>query len=152
MGSGWHQAETTEDLQNMNKYAAGSLGAVTMQCINWIPWGQSAAEQMQKYRANRLQSKCKSGSKHCKLSRLQTLGLKGFPHSQRLIKERKAAVTQLYDIVQTSQVGPESAQEILPKAGGRAWESTGKQLWSTGLLALCKHVATISVYAKTFMY
>jgi len=51
VGSASHQAETTEDLQNMNKYAAGpgSLGAVTMHCINWIPWGQSAAEQMQKW-------------------------------------------------------------------------------------------------------
>ena len=28
-GSGWHQAETAEDPQNMNKFAAGSLGAVT---------------------------------------------------------------------------------------------------------------------------
>ena len=25
-GSGWHQAETAEDPQNMNNFAAGSLG------------------------------------------------------------------------------------------------------------------------------
>ena len=38
-GSSWHQAELPEDLQNMpprNKYAAGSLGAVTTHCITKV--------------------------------------------------------------------------------------------------------------------
>ena len=35
-GSGWHQAETAEDPQNMNKFAAGSLGAATAHRIKWI--------------------------------------------------------------------------------------------------------------------
>ena len=45
-GSGWQQAETAEDLQNMNKFAAGSLGAVTAHRIKWILSGRSAVEQM----------------------------------------------------------------------------------------------------------
>jgi len=32
-GSGWHQAGTAEDPQNMNTFAAGSLGAVTVHRI-----------------------------------------------------------------------------------------------------------------------
>ena len=35
-GSGWHQAETAEDPQNMNKFAAGSLGAVTAHRIKCV--------------------------------------------------------------------------------------------------------------------
>jgi len=35
-GSGWHQTETAEDPQNMNKLAAGSLGVVTAHRIKWI--------------------------------------------------------------------------------------------------------------------
>jgi len=34
--SGWHQAETAEDPQNMNTFAAGSLGAVAAHRIKWI--------------------------------------------------------------------------------------------------------------------
>jgi len=48
-GSGWHQAETAEDLQNMNKFAAGLLGAVTAHRIKWILSGQSAVEQMRQW-------------------------------------------------------------------------------------------------------
>jgi len=39
-GSGWQQAETAEDPQNMNKFAARSLGAVTAHRIKWILSGQ----------------------------------------------------------------------------------------------------------------
>ena len=49
VGSGWHQAETAEDLQNMNKFAAGSLGAVTAHRIKWILSGRSAGEQMRQW-------------------------------------------------------------------------------------------------------
>jgi len=36
-GLGWHQAEIAEDPQNMNKFAAGSPGAVTAhRMIKWI--------------------------------------------------------------------------------------------------------------------
>ena len=38
-GSGWHQAETAEDPQNMNKFAAESLGAVTAHRIKWETLG-----------------------------------------------------------------------------------------------------------------
>jgi len=41
-GSGWHQAETAEDPQNMNKFAAGSLGAVTAHRIGSISCGANA--------------------------------------------------------------------------------------------------------------
>jgi len=34
-GSGWHQAETAEDPQKKNKFAAGSL-AIIAHCIKWI--------------------------------------------------------------------------------------------------------------------
>jgi len=45
-GSDWHQAETAEDPQNMNKFSAESLGAVTAHHIKWILSGRSAVEQM----------------------------------------------------------------------------------------------------------
>ena len=45
-GSRWHQAETAEDPQNINKFAAGSLEAVTAHRIKWILSGRSAVEQM----------------------------------------------------------------------------------------------------------
>jgi len=50
-GSDWHHAETAEDsdLQNMNKFAAGSLGAVTAHCIKWILSGLSVVEQMRQW-------------------------------------------------------------------------------------------------------
>jgi len=48
-GSGWHQAETAEHPQYMNKFAAGSLGAVTAHRINWILSGRSAVEQMRQW-------------------------------------------------------------------------------------------------------
>jgi len=48
-GSGWHQAETAEDPQNMNKFAAGSLGAVIAHRIKWILSGRSAVEQMRQW-------------------------------------------------------------------------------------------------------
>ena len=44
-GSGWHQAETAEDPQNMNKFAAGSLVAVTAHRIKWILSGRLAVKQ-----------------------------------------------------------------------------------------------------------
>jgi len=48
-GSGWHQAETAEDPQNMNKLAAVSLGAVTAHRIKGILSGRSAVEQMRQW-------------------------------------------------------------------------------------------------------
>ena len=48
-GSGWHQAETAEDLQKVNNFAAGSLGAVTAHRIKWILSGRSAGEQMRQW-------------------------------------------------------------------------------------------------------
>ena len=44
-GSGWHQAEIAEDPQNMNKFAAVSLGAVTAHRIKWILSGRSLVKQ-----------------------------------------------------------------------------------------------------------
>jgi len=48
-GSGWHWAETAEYPQNMNKFAVGSLGAVTTHHIKWILSGQSVVEQMRQW-------------------------------------------------------------------------------------------------------
>jgi len=48
-GSGWHQAETAEDPQNMSKFAAGSLGAATAHCIKWILSGRSTVEQIRQW-------------------------------------------------------------------------------------------------------
>ena len=47
--SGWQQAETAEDPQNLNNFAAGSLGEVTAHCIKWILSGRSPVEQMQQW-------------------------------------------------------------------------------------------------------
>jgi len=47
--SGWHQAETAEDTQNLKKFAAGSLGAVTAHRIKWILSGRSALDQMRQW-------------------------------------------------------------------------------------------------------
>jgi len=47
--SGWHQAKTTEDPQNMDKFVAGSLGAVTAHRIKLILSGRSAVEQMRQW-------------------------------------------------------------------------------------------------------
>jgi len=47
--SGWYQAETAEDPQNMNKFAAGSLGAVTAHRIKWILSGRSAGQQIRQW-------------------------------------------------------------------------------------------------------
>jgi len=46
-GSGWHQA--AEDPQNMNRFAAGSLEAVTAHRIKWILSGRSAGKQMRQW-------------------------------------------------------------------------------------------------------
>ena len=68
-GSGWHQAETAEDPQNMNKFAAGSLGAVTAHRIKWILSGRSAGEQMrqlqQALQAEQIIDAVPRGSPHC---------------------------------------------------------------------------------------
>ena len=45
-GSGWHQAETAENPQNISNFAAGSLGAVTAHRIKWLLSGRSAGEQI----------------------------------------------------------------------------------------------------------
>jgi len=48
-GSGWQQAETAEDPQNMNNFAAGSLGEVTAHRIKWILSGRSPVRQMRQW-------------------------------------------------------------------------------------------------------
>ena len=48
-GSGWHQAETAENPQNIIKFAAGSLGEVTGHRIKWILSGRSAVEEMRQW-------------------------------------------------------------------------------------------------------
>jgi len=80
-GSGWHQAETAEDPQNMNKFAAGSLERSQRTASS----GYSRVDQRW--------SKCDSGSKRCKLSRLLTLGPRGSPRYQHFksLKQRKEA-------------------------------------------------------------
>ena len=105
-GSGWHQAETAEDPQNINKFAAGSLGAV----IKWILSGRSAGEQMRQWQqALQAEQIIDAGTKRV------------FPLSAFQITETKEGgmmvvtttrVTQMHDIVKLLQEGPGSVEEI----------------------------------------
>jgi len=114
-GSACHQAETAEDPQNMNKFTAGSLGAVTAHRIQWILSGQSAVEQMRQWQQT-LQAQ-----------QIMDAGPGGVsPLSAFQITETKEGgmmvitttqVTQIHDMVKTLQYGTESVKEILWSEG-----------------------------------
>jgi len=129
-GSGWHQAETAEDPQDMNNFAAGLLGAVKAHRIKLILSGRSAVEQMRQWQ-QALQAE-----------QIVDAGPKGdSPLSAFQITETKEGgmmvitttrVMQMYDIVKTLQDGLESIKdsEILWGEGPwlgeeleKAWEN-----------------------------
>jgi len=127
-GSGWHQAETAEDSQNMNNFAAGSLGAVTAHRIKWILSGRSAGEQMRQWQqAWQAEQIIDAGPKRVyPLSAFQITETK--EGNMMVITTRR--ITQMHDVVKTLQDGPESVKEILWSEGPwlgekleKAWEN-----------------------------
>jgi len=131
------RAETAEDPQNMNKFAAGSLGAVTAHRIKWILLGRSAVEQMRQWQqALQAEQNMETGPKRVS------------PLSAFQITEKKEGgmmiitttrVTQMHDIAKTLQDGPESVTDILWSEGP----------WLDRVIRPLQHMVTISVEAKT---
>jgi len=118
-GSGWHQAETAEDLQNMIKFAAGSLGAVTAHRIKWILSGRSAVEQMRQWQqALQAEQIMDAGPK--RVSPLSAFQISETKEGGMMVITT-IQVTQMHDIVhnivKTLQDGPERAKEILWSEG-----------------------------------
>jgi len=127
-GSGWHQAATAEDPQNMNKFAAGSLGAVTAHRIKWILSGRSSVEQMRQWQqALQAEQIMDDGPKRVfPLSAFQITETK---ERGTMIITATRVITQMHDIVKTLQDGPESVKEIILSEGPwlgeeleKAWE------------------------------
>jgi len=121
-GSGWHQAETAEDPQNMNKSAAGSLGAVTAHRIKWILSGRSVGEQMRQWQqALQAEQIIDAGPK--KVSPLSAFQITETKEGDMTVITT-TRITQMHDIVKTLQDGPESVKrdplERRPVAGRRA--------------------------------
>ena len=99
-GPGWHQAETAEDPQNMNKFAAGSLGAIiTAHHIQWILSGRSAVEQMRQWQqALQAEQIMDTGPKRVSpLSAFQITETK----EGGMMVITTTRITQMYDIVKT---------------------------------------------------
>jgi len=127
-GSGWHQAETAEDPQNMNKFAAGSPGAVTAHRIKWILSGRSAVEQMRQWQqALQAEQIIDAGPK--RVSPLSAFKITQTKEGGMMVITT-TRITQMHDIVKTLQDGPESVKEILWSEGpwlgaelDKAWEN-----------------------------
>jgi len=115
VGSGWHKAETAEDPHNMNKFAAGSLGAVTAHRIKWILSGRSAVEQMRQWQqALQAELIIDAGPKRVSpLSAFQITETKG----EGMMVITTTRIMQMHDIVKTLQDGPESVKETLWSEG-----------------------------------
>ena len=125
-GSGWHLT----DLQNMNKYAAGSLGAVTMHCIKWVLLGRESEGTLGPRVRGPLCSTAIHGGANAKLAAsvaswadyrrwaqesLPTLSVSNHWNKWRrhdCYYNLATRVTQMHDIVKTFQEVPESAKEI----------------------------------------
>jgi len=100
-GSGWYQAETAEDLQNINKFAAGSLGAVTAHRIKWILSVQSAVEQMEQWqKALQAEQVVDAGPK--RVSPLSAFHITETKEGGMMVITT-TPVTQVHDIVKTLQ-------------------------------------------------
>jgi len=130
-GSGWHQAETAEDLHNVNKFAAGSPGAVTAHRIKWILSGQSAGEQTRQWqKALQAEQIIDAGPKRVSpLSAFQITETK----EEGMMVTTTTRITQMHYKVKTLQDGPESVKEILWSEGPwlgeeleQAWENSYK--------------------------
>jgi len=111
----------------MNKFAAGSLGAVAAYCIKWILSGRSAVEQMRQWQALQAEQIMDAGPKRVSpLSAFQTTGTR----EGGMMVITTPRNTQMHDIVKTLQDGPESVKEILWSEGPwleeelyNAWEN-----------------------------
>ena len=105
-GSRWHQAETAEDPQNINKFAAGSLEAVTAHRIKWILSGRSAVEQMRQWhQALQAEQIIDAGPK--RVSPLSAFQITETKEEGMMV----ITSTQMHDIVRTLQDGPESVND-----------------------------------------
>jgi len=115
-GSGWYQAETAEDPQNMNKFAAGSLGAVTAHHIKLILSGRSAVEQMRQWQQT-LQAEQIMDAGPKRISPLSAFRITEIERGgMMVIKIERGGMmvitsTQMHDIVRTLQDGPESVND-----------------------------------------
>jgi len=138
-GSGWHQVETAEDPQNINKFAAGSLDAVTAHRIKWILSGRSAVEQMRQWQQALQAEQIKdAGPKRVSpLSAFQNHRNKGRRHDGYCKNTSHANAWYSENVARWTTKTQIDPLEWGPAAGRRAWESMEKLLWSTGLLALC---------------
>jgi len=114
-GSGWHQVETAQAPQNMDKFAAGSLGAATAQRIKWILSGRSAVEQMRQWQQE-LQAEqiIYAGPKRVFLLSVFQITEKKEGGMMVITITR---VMQMHYIVTTLQDGPESVKGILWSEG-----------------------------------
>jgi len=140
----------------MNKFAAGSLGAVTVHRIKCILSGRSAVEPMrQRQQALQAEQIMDGGPKRVSpISAFQIIETK--EGGMMVIVITTTQVTQMHDIVKTLKDGPESAKEILwTPVGVRAcgWEKSlrkhGKTTLKYRVTRPLQHVVTISVEAKT---
>jgi len=88
----------------MNKFAAGSLGAVTAHRIKWILSGQSAGEHMRQWQqALRAEQIINAGPKRVSpLSVFQVTETK----EGGMMVITTTRITQMHDIVKTLQDGP----------------------------------------------
>jgi len=106
--SGWHQAQTAEDPQNMNMFAAKSLGAVTAHRIKWILSGRSAVEQMRQWQQALQAEQIMDAAGPKRVSPLSALQITGTQEGGMMVIST-TQVTQMHDIVKTLQDGLESA-------------------------------------------
>ena len=98
-GSGWHQADTAQDLQSMNKFAAGSLGAFTAHRIKWILSGRSAVEQMRQWQQALQQDKLSQIYEVATISRFLTMiGL--FCKRDYILQKRPVILSRLWTLAQ----------------------------------------------------
>jgi hypothetical protein len=124
----------------MNKFAAGSLGAVTADRIKWILSGRSAVEQIRQWKqALQAEQIMDAG-----LKRVSPLSAFQFTETKEggMIVITTTRVTQMHDIVKTLQDGPERVKEILwseglwlgeelEKAWGNSYEVQGYSPFAT---------------------
>jgi len=112
----------------MNKFAAGSLGAVTAHHIKWILSGRSAGEQMQQWQqALQAEQIIDAGPK--KVSPLSAFQIAETKEGGMMVITT-TRITQMHSLVKTLQDGPESIKEILWSEGlwlgeelEKAWEN-----------------------------
>jgi len=105
--SGWHQAETAEDPQNMNKFAAGSLGAgplgvVTAHRIKLILSGRSVVEQIRQWQ-QALQAEQIMDAEPKRVSSRSAFQITETKEGGTMVITT-TRVTQMRDIVKTSQM------------------------------------------------